>query len=417
MPVFAKAGWEKPEIELLKAYLNKDHAYRTGGKKDFPKRGIITDNFPANERSEGFASSGWRNIAALCGYENVSEVPGGSYISGLTEGKYLFAYGTGGGSYTTCGGVGSTSDFVGKNINAIFTFMFGSYFGDWDYPDNILRAALCTDSSALTCCWDGRPHWYFHEMGMGKPIGKCVTTSQNNYLIYLPNLVYYTKGNSYFDNEGGITGRQMCFLGDPTLRMDSYLTNSISNLTAIQYSKTSIKLSWDAPQTDNIYHYNVYMRNETEDSWTKVNTQPFNENEFVADVTKEGRIYFQVRTEELLTSNTGTYYAQGKAAKVDVLHSSSVSDNDLFSINSYPNPAETISTISLNLLSSSTISVEVFNQSGIKVKTLYNGLVSAGAQEFNWNLTNSENNRVATGVYFVRVHSADGSLTDKIIVR
>ena len=425
MPLFHKSGWENPEIELLKAYLNKDHAYRIGGKKDFPKRGIITDNFAANGMPEGFASSGWRNIASLCGNENANLVPGGSYISGLTDGKYLWAYGTGGGSYTSCGGVGNTSDFVGKNINAIFTMLFGSYFGDWDNQNNILRAALCSDSSALTCCWDGRPHWYFHEMGLGKPIGKCVTTSQNNaYLnnqnsviqIYMPNVVSPNTSQAAI-YEAGTTGRQMCFLGDPTLRMDSYLTNQISNLSAIQYGKNLVQLKWDAPVTDNIYHYNVYMRYNTEDSWTQVNTEPLKAPEMIVDVNKEGRIYFQVRTAELLTSNTGNYYAQGKASKVEVLYSSSVSTDELFSINSYPNPAETESKISLNLLNTSTINVEIFNQNGVKVKTLYDGRAFAGKQEFIWNLTDTENIRVLSGVYFVRVHSADGSLTDKIVVR
>jgi len=209
----------------------------------------------------------------------------------------------------------------------------------------------------------------------------------------------------------------MCFLGDPTLRMDSYKTNSIQNLSAIQYGKNLIKLKWDAPVTDNIYHYNVYMRNEIEDSWTKVNTEPLKVNEMIVDVDKTGRKYFQVRTAELLTSNTGTYYAQGKGAKVDIVYSSSVSDDAMFSLNSYPNPAESVSTISLNLLSSSIINVEIFDQSGIKIKTLFNGGISAGQQEFNWNLTDTENNRISPGVYFVRVHSADGSLTDKIVVR
>ncbi|MEI6089577.1 MAG: T9SS type A sorting domain-containing protein [bacterium] len=419
MQAFHKSGWENPEIELLRAYLNKDHSYRIGGKKDFPKRGIVMDNFKT--MLEGFASSGWRNIASLCGNENVTGIDEYQYIQTLVEGKYLMAYGTGGGSYQSCNGVGVTTDFVGKNINAIFTFMFGSYFGDWDNSNNILRAALCSDSSALTSCWDGRPHWYFHEMGMGKPIGKSVTTSQNNDSdegrIYYANLFNNPNNGSWGTEDNGLAGRQMCLLGDPTLRMDSYLTCSIQNLSAVQNSKNSVQLKWDAALTENVYHYNVYMRYGTEDSWTKVNTQPLTTNEMIVDVAKEGRIYFQVRTAELLTSNTGTYYAHGKAAKVDIMYSSSVSDDALFSINSYPNPAETESTISLNLLSASTINVEVFNQSGIRVKTLFNGSVSAGQQEFIWNLTNSENSRVAAGVYFVRVHSADGSLTDKIVVR
>ena len=58
--------------------------------------------------------------------------------------------------------------------------LFGSYFGDWDSTNNLLRAAIATPTYTLTCAWVGRPSWYFHHMALGETIGFSTMLSQNN---------------------------------------------------------------------------------------------------------------------------------------------------------------------------------------------------------------------------------------------
>ena len=54
------------------------------------------------------------------------------------------------------------------SLQSVFTFLFGSYFGDWDSPDNFLRAALAS-GTILSNAWSGRPLWSMHYMAMGDP--------------------------------------------------------------------------------------------------------------------------------------------------------------------------------------------------------------------------------------------------------
>ena len=49
--------------------------------------------------------------------------------------------------------------------------LFGSWLGDWDSEDNIMRAVLATPDYGLTCAWSGRPHWFLQHMALGEPIG------------------------------------------------------------------------------------------------------------------------------------------------------------------------------------------------------------------------------------------------------
>src|SRR5258706_2123884 len=170
------------ETQLMRNYLGRDNDYR---KKivDPVKRCLVDDNF-GTFGGEAFASNGWR-IASLLTPDSISSQ---DYFTTLGSNSYQWSYGCGGGSYTSCGGVGSTSNFAADTVQTIFTMVFGSYFGDWDSQDNFLRAPLA--SGALTSAWAGRPHWHFHQMSLGETIGFCAKATQNNY-YYSPYVSNY----------------------------------------------------------------------------------------------------------------------------------------------------------------------------------------------------------------------------------
>src|SRR5262249_9516655 len=135
MPAFAP----KTETDLLRQYLNKEHGWRQK-TWTLPFRGLIDDNFGAFG-GEAFASTGWRAFSAVFGRANVFAL---DWFTTLATNGYLWAYGCGGGSFTSAGGVGSTSNFVTTDTKTAFTFLFGSYHGDWDVSNNFLRAPLAT---------------------------------------------------------------------------------------------------------------------------------------------------------------------------------------------------------------------------------------------------------------------------------
>ena len=114
MPAFAKS-----EKELLRQYLDKDHAYRVG-QMTAPTRALIDDNF-GYRNTEAFAASAWRNFPQLVGSDSIKVE---DWFTVLETQPYLWAYGCGGGNNQGADGVGSTSNFATQGSKAIFTMLF-----------------------------------------------------------------------------------------------------------------------------------------------------------------------------------------------------------------------------------------------------------------------------------------------------
>jgi hypothetical protein len=165
------------EEALLRQYLDKDHAFRH--KLFSPKRrALVRDGF-GDMNGEAFAASGWRSFSALVGSSAITALSTpGTFIATLQSEDYLWAYGCGGGSPSTIAGLGSdgpyqaarTIDVVNADIRAPFVFLFGSWLGDWDSEDNVLRSVLATKTMGLASAWSGRPHWFVHTMALGETI-------------------------------------------------------------------------------------------------------------------------------------------------------------------------------------------------------------------------------------------------------
>jgi hypothetical protein len=80
----------------------------------------------------------------------------------------------------------------------------------------------------------------------------------------------------------------------------------------------------------------------------------------------------------------------------------------------YPNPFNPVTTINFALPTAEKVSLKVFDAAGNLVNTLYNG-VSAG-QSVNWNATNMNGAKVASGVYFYRLTTASNVVTKKMVL-
>jgi hypothetical protein len=230
-------NFNKSEIQLTKEYLDRNHTFRT--KQWVPKqKALIDDNF-GYFGGEGFAANGWRNFPLLVGRENIYS---GDIRAQADTGSYLWTLGCGAGSYTSCNGVGTSVDFAGDSLNTVFAMLFGSYFGDWDVSNNLMRTYLA-QGTTLGICWAGRPNFYFHYMARGSSIGECIRLSMNNQNLYEPNV--FAKGV------------HMAYLGDPTLRQ-SYVAPP-QNLNAIPVGQ-HVELNWD-PSPEQVEGYLVYRKN------------------------------------------------------------------------------------------------------------------------------------------------------------
>lgn len=286
MPLFAKS-----EVLMMQNYLYKAHKYKMDSMY-VSRKAVVDDNFGAFS-GEAFAANAWRNFPQLIGRDNIKS---GDFITTLNDSAYQWAYGCGGGSYTSCGGVGTTTDFTTKKQKGIFTMLFGSYFGDWDSQNNILRAPLCCNEPALTSCWAGRPNWFVHHMALGENIGYSTLQTQNNGVgTYTPY--------GYMN-----TGVHIGLMGDLSLRTD-YIKPA-KNIIISPVAKKGATISWTASGDASVIGYYVYRADSLYGHYTKLSGL-IASTSFKDTVGIDGLHFYMVRPCKLQTNTSGTYYNLG----------------------------------------------------------------------------------------------------------
>ena len=83
--------------------------------------------------------------------------------------------------------------------------------------------------------------------------------------------------------------------------------------------------------------------------------------------------------------------------------------NDFVLLQNFPNPFNSITSISFQLQAESSISVTIYDFMGNVVKDLFSGLESSGYKSINWDATNNNGDLVSSGMYFYRLQVGDGS--------
>ncbi len=410
MKLFYDTTKSNPELELIRKYLQRNHDYRNG-KLNPEWKALVDDNFSAHSYPEAFAASGWR---AFLNFFTSSNVKAEDYISTLSTKSYLWSYGCGGGSYTSCGGVGNSSDFAAKGNNGIFTFLFGSYFGDWDIENNFLRAPLAAKEGALTIGWSGRPHWFVHHMNLGEPIGTSLLATQNNNNLYLPN-IYYT--SQYPNGALFTTGTRqvhIALLGDPTLKMFNKRVPQPRNLQVTELKNGYLNLKWDAPDGIKNWKYIIFRNTEKNSRLVLATPQPITSTEFEDKFLFDGVVNYKVFAIDLDTSRSGSFYVTSRPAN-GTIKTVDVADITNLSISIYPNPATEFITINIS-------SLEMINK--IEISDIYGNLVKGFVYNNNitnqtniiWDLFDNSNKKVENGVYFVKIEFASHSTIHKVII-
>jgi hypothetical protein len=140
---------------------------------------------------------------------------------------------------------------VKRSPRAVFFGLFGSYFGDWSYKDNFLRAALGSAGGVLATAWFARPWHHIHHLAAMKTFGESLRATMNN------------NGTEY-DTGTASRSVHMALLGDPTLRL--FVARAPGKAEPTQ-REAGIELTWSAsPDADSGY---VIYRRET-GPWQKL---------------------------------------------------------------------------------------------------------------------------------------------------
>lgn len=391
------------EINLLKRYFAKNSDFRRGRYR--PRlRGAVDDKFNPNDYSEKFAGSAWMNFSALFGPDAADSVP--QFQESLENESYIWAYGSNGGAYTSVMHVAYPDRFRDSQVNAVFTMLFGSYLGDWDSRDNIMRCALASRPSILTCNWGSRPNWHLHRMAFGETIGETARLSQNNKYLYRSQGLY---GFRYVH-----TG----LLGDPTLKLHVPLPPENLRVERIDLgdSGAKAKLIWDYPAGEDAFGFNVYRAEEVFGKLEKLTPEPIADKFYVDSVAPGGYVYV-VRPVMYEIVPTGEFYNVGPGAATE-LDAPRISKADLhpgeFVVS--PNPATDYVRLSFEIAGESRVKIEIFDMLGKKIKTLRDREFKPGEYAIFWNLDDEDGSLTPSGLYFLRIKIGDKITSRNIVI-
>lgn len=386
----------RTEIELLENYINKAHSFKQG-QLSISKKAVVDDNFGAFS-GEAFAATAYRNFGQMVGRDNIISA---DFRTTLADSTYLWAFGCGGGSYTNCTGVGSSSQFATGKIKGIFTSLFGSYFGDWNSQNNLLRTTLSGEEPALVSFWSGRPNWFLHHMAMGENIGYSTKLSQNNNGTYAPT--------NYLPR-----GIHQALMGDLSLRTDYFYP--ANNLVLTSSSDEGAHLEWEASLDSEVIGYYVYKATERFGTYERVSAL-INSNTYIDSFGQDGYYYYMVRTCKLETTPSGTYYNLSigivDGAEISYFKTTSVVEiANSISLTCFPNPVGEY----LNIFVSAKQRLENLE---VNITDIYGRLVKtyrldSPQQEFT--ITESMGT-LSSGTYMVQVFSGNQVLGSKKIIK
>jgi len=382
MPAFSKS-----DTELVRDYLNRNHNYRIG-KSVTVKRALVDDNFA----SLNLSSTGWGNFTAFYTPDSVSSK---DYFTEMKTRPYQWSYGCGAGSYTSCNGIGKTTDFAADSLQSIFTILAGSYFGDWDIKNNLLKAPLA--NSALVSFWGGIPKWYIHTMALGKNIGFGTRESMNN------------KGDYFHGNfNSSHNSAHMALMGDPTLKMN-YIQPPTN--AAGSSSENKIMLTWDsAPGAVDGYH--VYKIFDYQRAAVQVTKQPVSGLSLVDSSNRaDGTYHYMIRAVKYDTTNSGSYelLSPGINTIVDFAYDNSVGiaslkESELFV---FPNPAKNFIHLKLALSENQSAEAELLDASG---KVLHKQRIISENRDI------IDVSELKNGVYHLRIKAGSSTLHSAVVI-
>lgn len=321
LDLFDMDAFSTNDTQLTREYLNRVHQFRLG-EMSFVKRALIDNNFTGLN----LASTGYQNLPCFVGIDSVSDTK--DYLTEQNNGTYLWSYGCGAGSYNSCSGIGTSTVFASyKNtFKNAFTMLAGSYFGDYDSKNNLLKASICAGS--FNVCWGGIPKWYLHHMGLGMNIGYGAKLTVNNETDYF---------NGQFN--GSWRGIFIELLGDPTLTMNH--VKPVKNLSAIS-SKGNVLLTWN--KSNDADTYNIYRidttKNEVTSARINCGTSSNTTDTFFTDDCNwsSGNYVYAVSAVKLETTGSGTYYNQSMLVRTSVQHTNFIDKKIKSKISLFPNP-------------------------------------------------------------------------------
>ena len=233
-----------------------------------------------------------------------------------------------------------------------------------------------------------------------------------NFLAEIDNVVFPT--TTYTDeaiNEGTysyyVTAVYDSGESDPSNSISVELVLPVPSGLEAESIGPNIYLSWDAISTSRDFmEYRIYRDDEYLNSTLEL---------FYFDLGVPTGAYSYYLT----AVYSGDWESEpGNIAEIDHTDANGIQTPFVNSLSgNYPNPFNPETAIYFSVeFSSSLVNIEIYNLKGQKIKTLVNGIISAGIHSAIWNGTDENEKPVASGVYLYKMKTGNYVSTKKMIL-
>ncbi len=187
--------------------------------------------------------------------------------------------------------------------------------------------------------------------------------------------------------------------------------------------KNRVNLNWKTESEVNSLGFNLF-RTAGADSILPANSEfrKINKN-LIPAAGNSSTAHEYVYTDTLITQEPYLWYRLylvNLDGTVELLKTIAVQNpgtntvTDLKLLANYPNPFNPKTTIKFFLAKPQQVTVEIFNLSGKKIRTLYNGNLSQGIHTLTWDARDASGILQSSGIYFYRIKVSKYQLTGKM---
>jgi hypothetical protein len=186
----------------------------------------------------------------------------------------------------------------------VFNFLFGSWFMDFDQPQNVMSATLAANGKALVVMPHGRPGLPLHRAALGAPIGEQLRTIVDGEMF----ASYESSWDFEQDPDALFPNRHVAIQGDPTLHFR--FVKPVTNVTAQTETDGTRLIQWqhsgDA-QSTGFQGYYVYRANSPDGPFTRITANHVSGTSYPDNFTTTGQHFYMVRAVNVETTSSGTY--------------------------------------------------------------------------------------------------------------
>jgi hypothetical protein len=271
-------------LELLRRYVYKIHAFRTGQAPALAQS--LVDH---NLNAALYPTDNYRTAYALGG---ATAINSGDWMSNSTP--YLLGFGSGTGTYSSIAGVCSSAQLAADSLHLVYAQVQGTYAGDWDFEtDPLLPALLASRGHTLAATWTGRPVTFSHHLAAGATVSYCIQATQN------------AQFNTAYVESFGESGTHISLLGDPTLRLQN--VPAVPSLT-VNSNCDRVNLQWTAAPTNEVQGYYIYRSFALDGPYQRITPNLINALSWADMNPVADTLFYQVRAVKFESAPGGGVY-------------------------------------------------------------------------------------------------------------